>query len=79
MSGGSKNYLYCAIEENFVGQMHDKEMDDLMRDIVTLAHDLEWYESGDYDKQDYTDSVKAFKRKWFGTDRSERLKTLYRR
>lgn len=74
MSGGSKDYIYCRIEEYFVGQMHDKELDDLMADIVDLAHDLEWYESGDYSKEDYIKTVNKFKRKWFGTDRNERLK-----
>lgn len=54
--------------------MHDKELDDLMADIVDLAHDLEWYESGDYSKEDYIKTVNKFKRKWFGTDRNERLK-----
>lgn len=74
MSGGSKNYLYYTIEEYFVGQMHDKELDDLMADIVELAHDLEWYESADYSKEHYIETVNKFKRKWFGTDRNERLK-----
>ena len=33
MSGGSHNYICYRIEEDLVGQMEDKELDDLMRDI----------------------------------------------
>lgn len=41
MSGGCKNYICYKIENELVGQMHDKELDDLMKDITELAHDLE--------------------------------------
>lgn len=74
MSGGSHNYICYTIEEELVGRMHDKELDDLMRDIVKLAHDLEWYESGDYGRDDYIKTVKEFKNKWFGNSRNEMLK-----
>lgn len=47
MSGGSHNYVCYNIENDLCGQMHDRELDDLMKDIAELAHDLEWYDSGD--------------------------------
>lgn len=74
MSGGSHSYLYCRIEEEYVGRMHDKELDDLMQDIVTLVQDLEWYDSADTGEDDYRKTVSAFKAKWFKGDRCERLK-----
>lgn len=74
MSGGSHNYICYRIEEDLCGQMEDRELDDLMRDIATLAHDLEWYHSADTCKDEYLESVKNFKQKWFKGDRSERLK-----
>ena len=74
MSGGSHNYIYCRIEEDLVGQMEDRELDDLMKDIVTLAHDLEWYHSADTSHDDYRESVRKFKDKWFKQSREERLK-----
>lgn len=74
MSGGSHNYICYKIEEELVGQMHDKELDDLMKDIAKLAHDLEWYDSSDYGENDYKKSVEKFKNKWFGKSRNERLK-----
>lgn len=74
MSGGSHNYICYKIEEELVGQMHDKELNDLMKDIAKLAHDLEWFDSSDYGENDYKKSVEKFKNKWFGKSRNERLK-----
>lgn len=80
MSGGSFNYLYSTIEYGAVGFMEDEEMDDLMSDIVKVLHDLEWWKSGDIGEEDYRDTVKKFKKKWFNPDgredklREDRLK-----
>lgn len=74
MSGGSHNYIYTRIDEELVGSMHDKELDDLMKDISELAHDVEWYDSSDIDENKYKESVKKFKNKWFKSTREERLK-----
>lgn len=73
-SGGSHNYICCSIENNLVGQMHDMELDDLMKDIVKLTHDLEWADSCDISEEDYSKTVKEFKNKWFKQDRTQRLK-----
>ena len=73
MSGGSHNYLYSQVDEEYVGRMRDKELDDLMTDLVTLLHDLEWWQSNDYDEEQYRKTVREFKGKWFSTDRNERL------
>lgn len=74
MTGGSHNYICFKIEHDLVGQMRDPELDDLMKDIARLAHDLEWTDSGDYDNAEYVESVRKFKEKWFGKNRTERLK-----
>lgn len=74
MSGGSHNYICYTIENELCGQIGDPELDDLMKDIARLAHDLEWYHSADYGKDQYLKSVSEFKKKWFGSDREERLK-----
>ena len=75
MSGGSHGYIYSLIEGELCGRMHDPELDDLMDDIAELAHDLEWYESGDICQKTYQDTVTRFKHKWFKGERSERLRT----
>lgn len=72
MSGGSHDYIYAQIDNYLVGKMHDIELDDMMRDISDLAHDLEWWQSGDISKEAYRNRVRKFKDKWFGY-REERL------
>lgn len=74
MSGGSHNYICYKIEENLVGQMEDRELNDLIQDISELAHDLEWYHSSDIGRDDYLRSVRKFKEKWFKESRTDRLK-----
>lgn len=74
MSGGSRNYAYCYIENDLCGSMYDAELDDLMKDVAKLAHDVEWYDSGDIGLDNYMKTVQWFKEKWFGSDREERLK-----
>ena len=73
MSGGSHGYVYCQIESELCGQMHDKELDDLMWDIKELAHDLEWMDSSDISPEKYAETVRRFKQKWFNGGRTERL------
>lgn len=74
MSGGSLNYISYKIEEELVGRMEDAELNDLMKDVAELAHALEWYLSYDTSESTYRDKVNEFKRKWFKSNREERLK-----
>lgn len=74
MSGGSCNYICYRIEEELVGHMEDMELNDLMKDVAELAHALEWYLSCDTSRDNYIETVKNFKKKWFNTDRNEKLK-----
>lgn len=64
MSGGSFNYEYITIEELYFGEMQDADLDEMMKDLCELLHDLEWWQSGDYNEEDYRKSAKAFKQKW---------------
>lgn len=73
MSGGHFNYAYATIENELCGQMEDAELNDLMLDIGKLAHDLEWWKSGDTSEKEYRKTVKAFKAKWFEADRNKRI------
>lgn len=74
MSGGNHNFIYLHIQEELCGKMHDPELDDLMKDIAELAHQLEWAESGDTDWSTYQKYVTEFKNKWFKQNRTKRLK-----
>lgn len=74
MSGGRFDYMYSQIQNMYEGSMGDYELEELLKDFTSLLHDLEWYKSGDYDGDDYRESVREFKNKWFNEDsRIERL------
>lgn len=65
MSGGSYNYMYSRINDEYVGRMHDLQLDEMMKDLVDLLRDLEWWQSCDCDEKRYRESVTKFKKKWF--------------
>lgn len=74
MSGGSYDYIYCKLLEECEKRMYDDEMNDLIKDLAEVLHDLEWWQSDDIDEQTYRDTLSRFKRKWFQENREKRLK-----
>ena len=67
MSGGCLGYFYGRLEEH-VGDFADRELDELVQDLVTLFREREWYLSGDKSERAWREASVAFKRKWlFGT------------
>ena len=73
MSGGSLGYFYNQLESH-VGDFDDKELDDLVRDLVKLFHDREWFLSSDTCEGSWVESRDAFKKKWFESgSRSKRI------
>lgn len=75
MSGGSYDYGYIRMDD-YIGNMKDKELDDLMKDIRELLHDVEWCDSCDISEEDYFETVKKFKNKWFKQSRNSRLENM---
>lgn len=65
MSGGSYNYGYCTVSNDYVGRMYDPELDEMMKDLVDVLHDVEWWRSADSSEEKYRETVKKFKKKWF--------------
>lgn len=76
MSGGRFNYQDGALKSEIFGYyfnkqecvpnvFEDREISELVWDVLDLIHDYDWYASGDTSKQDYLDSKDAFKEKWF--------------
>lgn len=74
MSGGSYNYICYTLEEACKGAMYDAEMNDLIKDLVEVLHDLEWWQSCDTSEERYRETLAKFKKKWFHGSRKERLK-----
>ena len=74
MSGGQYGYIDSRLSQECEGEMHDAEMDDLIKDLCEVLHDLEWWQSGDYSEDQYRETVFKFKKKWFSVNRSARLK-----
>lgn len=75
MSGGSMNYICYQVEEQ-ADYMGDRELIELVKDVAKLMHDREWYLSADYGEDDWKESARLFKQKWFGSSREERLKPM---
>ena len=73
MSGGSMDYV-CYRVEDAASMTRDPEFAELLRDAARVLHDEEWWLSCDTSKETYLESLAAFKAKWFGGDRTERLK-----
>ena len=74
MSGGSYNYEYARVEEEYVGAMYDAELDELIKDLVPVLKAVEWWKSGDTCERTYREKVIKFKKKWLSDDvRTERL------
>lgn len=74
MSGGSYNYIYSKLLTECAGSMYDAEMNDMIEDLCEVLHDLEWWQSSDSSEEQYRETLKKFKIKWFRTDRVDRLK-----
>lgn len=74
MSGGSYSYIYSTLSQECEGRMYDAEMNDLIKDLCKVLHDLEWWQSCDSSEEDYRKTVAEFKKKWFQGTREERLK-----
>lgn len=65
MSGGSYNYEFGRIEDEYVGKMYDSQLNAMMKDLVKVLHDLEWWQSSDTGEDTYRMAVTEFKKKWF--------------
>ena len=78
MSGGSHNYVYSRLSQECEGKMYDVEMNDLIKDLCEVLHDLEWWQSGDYSENQYRETVSEFKKKWLKGGRTNRPKGCYK-
>ena len=74
MSGGSYNYIYSRLLCECADSMYDAEMNEMIKDLAEVLHDLEWWQSSDISEKEYRKTLVEFKAKWFTGSKEERLK-----
>lgn len=72
MSGGNFNYVDAILRDEIYGWsetwhnvFEDREISELVWDILDLIHDYDLYVSSDTCKETYLKAKAEFKRKWF--------------
>lgn len=61
----SYDNISIRVEYDLVGYMFDTELNQMMKDLVEVLHDLEWYVDCDISEETYRETVTKFKSKWF--------------
>ena len=81
MSGGHFEYLDSRLKDEIFGYedkvknvFEDKEISELIFDVLDLIHEFDWYYSGDTGKETYLKAKVEFKKKWLGGNRGVRIK-----
>ena len=80
MSGGHFEYLDSRLKDEIFGYedkpknvFEDREVSELVFDVLDLIHEFDWYYSGDTDKETYLEAKAEFKKKWLSS-RGVRIK-----
>lgn len=80
MSGGHFEYLDSRLKDEIFGWtdkpknvFEDREISELVFDVLELIHEFDWYYSGDTSKETYLKAKTKFKTKWF-SNRGVRIK-----
>lgn len=86
MSGGAFNYIDSQLSSEIFGYLdddkkipnifEDKEISELIYDVLNLIHDFDWYASGDTGEDSWLTKKNKFKTKWFTTPPKERIKRI---
>lgn len=82
MSGGRFDYVDSRLKSEIFGftdeitnVFEDREISELVWDILDLIHDFDWYASGDTCKETYLKAKAKFKKKWF-SNRGVRIRHI---
>ena len=72
MSGGRFDYTDSRLKSEIFGWsdrpsnvFEDREISELVWDVLDLVHDFDWYVSGDTCEETYLKAKSEFKKKWF--------------
>ena len=82
MSGGRFDYKDRSLKDEIYGWtdkpsnvFEDREISELVWDVLDLIHDFDWYASGDTCKETYLKAKSDFKKKWF-SNRGVRVREI---
>ena len=82
MSGGCFNHIDGTLKSEIFGwsdapsnAFEDREISELVWDVLDLIHDYDWYASGDTCKETYLKAKAEFKKKWF-SNRGVRVRRI---
>ena len=83
MSGGLWDYRDSGLKGEIFGwcdewhnAFEDREISELVWDVLELLHEFDLYKSDDNGKETYLEAKKAFKNKWFGGNRGLRIRRI---
>ena len=83
MSGGHFNYLDSHLKNEIFGYndkfhnvLDDRELSELVWDMLDLLHDYDCYISGDTVEDSWIKAKKEFKDKWLNTERKDIVKRM---
>lgn len=82
MSGGRFDYIDSQLKNAIFGWtdspvnvFEDREISELVWDVLDLIHEYDWYASGDTCKENYLKAKEAFKKKWL-SNRGVRVRRI---
>ena len=83
MSGGCFDYLDNRLKSEIFGYccekakniFEDREISQLIWEVLDLIHEFDWYKSEDTCKDRYLEEKAAFKKRWF-SNRGVRVKRI---
>lgn len=82
MSGGRFEYKDMGLKSEIFGwtdtpnnAFEDREISELVWDVLDLIHEYDWYASGDTCKETYLKAKSEFKKKWF-SNRGVRVRRI---
>lgn len=82
MSGGRFNYLDVQLKDEIFGfgprvtnVFEDREISELVWDVLDLIHDFDYYGKGDTCEETYLKKKAEFKKKWF-SNRGVRVRRI---
>lgn len=68
------NYTSSVKLARKLDPMEDKQLSELVFDVLCLVYSADWYKSGDTGEDTYLADVQYFKQKWFGSSPDKQVR-----